>query len=140
MCYYRANSGKFEVVKNCIETFCAWSGLRVNVDKFGVFWSRNVSRITQRHLRQVWPLQKLSEEAKYLGNRLFIGKNKKEIFSYMKDKSCHRIQGWKNRALSKAGKEILLKSIVQVVPSFIMTVFLHPKLLCEELKRMMKLF
>lgn len=38
------------------------------------------------------------------------------------------------------GKEILLKSVIQVVPSYVMSVFLLPISLCEEIERMMNSF
>lgn len=41
---------------------------------------------------------------------------------------------------SCAGKEILLKTVVQAIPSFVMSVFVIPKMLCEELERMMNSF
>ena len=69
-----------------------------------------------------------------------VGKNKKAIFSFIKDKVWKRIQGWKRRMLSKAGKEILLKTVVQAIPMYVMSVFLLPISLCTELERMMNSF
>ena len=42
--------------------------------------------------------------------------------------------------LSKAGKEILLKTVVQAIPMYVMSVFLLPISLCTELERMMNSF
>ena len=39
--------------------------------------------------------------------------------------------------LSKAGKEIPLKSMLQATPSYVMSVFILHATLCEELERMM---
>lgn len=66
--------------------------------------------------------------------------NKYEIFSFIKEKAFRRLHGWRHKFLSRAGKEILLKSIVQGMPSYVMRVFLIPQLLCADLERMMNSF
>lgn len=50
------------------------------------------------------------------------------------------MQGWKNKMLSQAGKESLLKSVVQSLPTYVMNVFALPLILCEELEQMMNSF
>ena len=41
---------------------------------------------------------------------------------------------------SRAGKEILLKSMAQTMPTFALSVFLMPLSLCEDLERLMNGF
>ena len=77
---------------------------------------------------------------KYLGLPSLIGKNKKAIFSFIKDKVWLRFQGWRKKLLSKAGKEVVLKTVVHSIPSYVMSVFLIPLCLCEELEKMMNSF
>lgn len=48
-----------------------------------------------------------------------------------------KIQGWRSNKISKAGKEILLKSAAQAVPTYSMSTFLLPSTLLDELQRMM---
>ena len=74
------------------------------------------------------------------GCLLLLEKNKKAIFSFIKDKVWLRFQGWRKKLLSKAGKEVLLKTVVHSIPSYVMSVFLIPLCLCEELERMMNSF
>lgn len=79
-------------------------------------------------------------QGKHLGLPSFIGKNKYQISSYVKDKVWSKVNGWRKKLLSQAGKEILIKTVAQAIPSYIMSVFVLPKHLCEEIERMMNSF
>ena len=49
-------------------------------------------------------------------------------------------RSWKEKILTLAGKEVLIKSVAQVVPSYTMSFFLLPKNLCDELIRVIRQF
>jgi hypothetical protein len=49
-----------------------------------------------------------------------------------------KLTNWKVKFLSKAGKEVLLKAVVQAIPSYSMSVFLLPASLCKDLNRLMQ--
>ena len=53
---------------------------------------------------------------------------------------ANKVSGWKEKLLTPAGKEILIKSVAQAVPSYTMSCFLLPKKLCEELTGMIRQF
>lgn len=57
---------------------------------------------------------------KYLGLPIYIGRSKAKAFQYLKDRIWKRIQGWKEKMLSKAGKEILVKAVAQAIPTYAM--------------------
>lgn len=44
------------------------------------------------------------------------------------------MQSWKGKIVSRAGKEILLKFVIQEIPSYVTGVFLLPQKLCDELE------
>lgn len=50
------------------------------------------------------------------------------------------MQSWKSRFLSQAGKEIMLKSVIQALPVYTMSCFKLPKGLCKDLSRHMAKF
>ncbi|KAM6587352.1 hypothetical protein CsatA_009957 [Cannabis sativa] len=80
------------------------------------------------------------ENGYYLGLPCSVGRNKNAILGFLKDKLRKRIQGWKGRILSRAGKEVLLKSVAQVLPSYAMNVFLLSSDTCKELWWLMAKF
>lgn len=50
------------------------------------------------------------------------------------------MKGWKEGFLSRASKEVLIKVVVQAIPSYIMSFFKLPKGVCKEIERMMASF
>jgi hypothetical protein len=75
-----------------------------------------------------------------LGLPAIIDRSKVEAFPGVKGKVWDRINGWKENFLSQVGKEILLKSVIQAIPSYTMSVFQLPKTMCKELNLMMSKF
>ena len=47
---------------------------------------------------------------------------------------------WKVKFLSQAGKEVLLKSIVQAIPTYCMSIFKLPKAVLNAINKSMKKF
>jgi hypothetical protein len=72
----------------------------------------------------------------YLGLPVHVGKSRVATFSYLKDRIWKRIQGWKEKMLSKAGKEILIKAVAQAIPTFAMGCFDLTKTLCDRISAM----
>ena len=70
---------------------------------------------------------------RYLGLPVSVGKSKKLMFEYIKKKVWSRIQGWQEKLLSKAGKEILIKAVAQSISTCAMSCFDLTKGLCDEL-------
>ena len=73
-----------------------------------------------------------------LGCQLWWVEKKKESFIYIKERIWEKLQGLKEKLLSQAGREVLLKAIVQAIPTFAMSCFQLPMNLCHEIEVMTK--
>jgi len=56
------------------------------------------------------------------------------------EKVIRKLNNWKSRLLSLAGKEVLLKAVVQAIPTYSMSVFLLLVSLCRDLNQLMQSF
>ena len=63
-------------------------------------------------------VNEVREYEKYLGLPAVVGRNKKESLNYIRERVWNKLQGWKEKLLSQAGKEVLLKAVVQAIPIF----------------------
>ena len=86
----------------------------MNFAKSELSFSKNVSET----LRETLEVEK---HEKYLGLPIMVGRSKKIIFSHVKERVWKKLKGWKSCLLSRAGKEVLLKLVIQAIPSYAMS-------------------
>lgn len=63
----------------------------------------------------------MDSNMKYLGEPALWGRSKKMVPYFLCDRVRNRFKSWKQSLLSVAGKEILIKAVIQAIPSFIMS-------------------
>ena len=64
---------------------------------------------------------------KYLGLPITSGKSKVNTFKELQEKITKRVMGWKEKFISKARREILIKMVAQAIPTYSMGLFKIPK-------------
>ncbi|XP_019172466.1 PREDICTED: uncharacterized protein LOC109167850 [Ipomoea nil] len=124
-------------IKRCLSVYEDLSGQAVNYHKSSICYSRNTSNVDRENVAQVLGVTQAPNFGKYLGLPSFVGRHKKAAFAYIEDKIRQRIGSWNKRLLSQAGKEILLKTVAQSMPTFSMSVFLLPISVCTAIERTM---
>ncbi|GAA0163037.1 hypothetical protein LIER_43626 [Lithospermum erythrorhizon] len=85
-------------------------------------------------------VSEVSDHQKYLGLPSTIGRSKKEIFASILERVRAKIEGGQATTLSRAGKEVLIKVVLQAIPCYAMQCFKLPTTLCQELERIMANF
>lgn len=115
-------------------------GQMIYKDKSAVMFSRNTSAAKKGDFMRELNLQRETINDRYLGLPVHVGMSKTKMFAYLKEKIWQRIQGWKEKMLSRAGKEVLIKAIVQAIPSFAMGCFDLTKEICEQISKMIAKF
>jgi hypothetical protein len=100
-----------------LKTYKVASGQEINLSKSEVFFRRNKSETTQKDLSHIIGVRHVMGTGKYLGLPSMIGRDKRSVLSFIKDRIWKRINAWRGRALSKAGKEVMIKSVLQSIPS-----------------------
>jgi hypothetical protein len=85
------------------------TGQEINLTKSEVFFSRNLSVAAQEDLSRIMGVRHVLGTGKYLGLPSMIGRKKKDVFSYIKDRIWRRINSWRGTVYSREGKEILIK-------------------------------
>ena len=70
---------------------------------------------------------------KYLGLSMVGGKNKVSTFKDLREQIAKRITSWKEKFISKVGREVLIKLVAQAIPTCSMSLFKLPRVLCNDI-------
>ncbi|KAJ1414333.1 Ribonuclease H domain [Sesbania bispinosa] len=84
---------------------------------------------------KAWP-----SPGKYLGLPAEWGKSKNDALHWIKERVMAKVEDWKGMLLNQAGKEVLIKLIIQAIPSYAMSVISFPKTFCKKLNSLVANF
>lgn len=131
--FLKANQENATYLQYVLQVYEACSGQMINKDKSFVLFSKNTCQTAGDEFLSTLGLAQGVRTDKYLGLPIYMGRSRKQTFAYLKDRVWKRIQGWKEKLLSKAGKETLIKAVAQAIPSYAMACFDITKSLADEI-------
>lgn len=123
-----------------LNQYCFATGQAVNLNKLGVSFRSGCPINLQRNLAQQLRVPIIDKTGNYLGIPTDWGKSKKEMFAWILARVNMKIVGWKEKFLSNAGKETLIKSVVQALPQYAMSIFKIPMSICISIERRIATF
>ncbi|GLT35476.1 hypothetical protein SLA2020_099250 [Shorea laevis] len=116
------------------------SDQQINLDKSSIFFSSNTSPAVQQQVIQTLNVSKVIVDDKYLGLPLIIGRKRAICFDFIRERVWSKIKGWKTKLLSRAGREILIKAVVQAIPTYCMGCFKLPQNFLQSLNNIISNF
>ena len=126
-------------IKSILFSFQNFSGLSVNYAKSGLIvigkeegWAARAAEDLQCQLVQL-PIT-------YLG--VPLGANMKKFSSWQPilDKIQHRLASWKASCLSRAGRLVLIKAVLNNLPVYYLSLFKIPKRVANEINKIQRKF
>uniref|UniRef100_A0A803P8S6 Reverse transcriptase domain-containing protein n=1 Tax=Cannabis sativa TaxID=3483 RepID=A0A803P8S6_CANSA len=97
----------------------------------------DTSRTSINHFLQ---MSQADDRSMYLVLPSTMGRNKTTALGYLRDRVRRKLQGWDSKILSRAGKEVLIKSVAQALPSYAMSVFLLPWEISRDIESLLAKF
>lgn len=94
----------------------------------------------RQEISELLQVREVERHSKYLGLPTIVGRSKKAVFSCLKERIGKKIQGWKERLMSRAGKEVPIKAVIQAIPTYMMSIFKIPDGLIDDIHAMMAHF
>ena len=61
------------------------------------------------------------------------GQSKVSTFNELQERITKRVKGWKEKFISKARREVLIKTIAQAIPTYSMSIFKIPKVVGDSI-------
>lgn len=136
--FCQATVNEAEEVRRILEKYAHASGQLINLEKSSMVFSPGTLQVVRTQIQGVLGIQIVEKFDKYLGLPAVVGRSKKEVFNFLKDRVWDRIRGWHERDFSMAGREVLIKAVLQAVPTYVMSCFLLPLSLVQEIEQMVR--
>lgn len=70
----------------------------------------------------------------YLDLPSFVGRDKRKVFSSIRERIWKKLQTWKGILFSVGGREVLIKAVAQATSTYAMSVFQIPSSLCDDIR------
>ena len=138
--FTRATEEEVECVLDLLSIYEAASGQKLNMEKSVVSFSRNIEPDKKILLLEKLNFKAVDDHDSYLGLPTYVGCSKKAVFQSIQDRVWKKLKGWKEKFLSQAGREILIKSVAQAIPLYMMQCFKLPMSVISEIEKMCRRF
>ncbi|GJV83921.1 putative RNA-directed DNA polymerase, eukaryota, reverse transcriptase zinc-binding domain protein [Tanacetum coccineum] len=137
--FAHGNTNSARVIMESLEEFKIVSGLVPSLPKSTAYFC-NVTNHVKMSILQILPFEEGRLPVKYLGVPLvssrLIYKDCKELF----EKVQHRVDDWKNKSLSIAGRLQLVNSVIGSLHVFWASVFMLPTRILLDIEQIMRGF
>ncbi|CAM8999447.1 unnamed protein product [Rhodiola kirilowii] len=131
--FLRAARSEVDYLMETLRLYEDILGQKINLAKSEICFSNNVSAELKEYISDRLGMRQVSSFSKYLGLPVSFSNNKSEIFKFIVDRMWQKVQGWKEKTLSMAGKETLIKAILQAIPTYAMMCYKLPASLCKRI-------
>ena len=121
-------------LKDCLDSYAKASGQLLNFNKSALSFSPNTLARDKNVICDLFGISQVAGHEIYLGLPTFSMRNKRIQFGYIRDRVIRKLQGWKEKTISQGGKEVLIKSIVQAIPTYAMSCFILPDSIVKEIE------
>ncbi|CAL9015940.1 unnamed protein product [Prunus brigantina] len=131
--FLRADETNCRRFMHLLNRHCAATGQLVNHQKSCLYFSSNTPTERKTIIDSILGVEGMDNLGNYLGMPTMWWRSKKVAMNYVKERVKDKISSWKQSSLSLAGKEVLIKAVATVVPTYPMHCFKFTKGLCDEI-------
>jgi hypothetical protein len=91
--------------------------------KSSIFSSPNIQQPVREAVRGALHIDREALTEKYLGLPTASGRITEEVFEHILERARGKAQGWCEKLMSCAAKEVLIRSVIQLLPTYAMSCF-----------------
>ena len=138
--FCKATTSDVTRIQDILSQYEKASGQLINRQKTTLFFSKSTPPAAQRDIQDKLEVLAIKQYERYLGLPSFVGRAKYSSFAQIKERVWSKLKGWKEKLISQAGREILIKSVAQAIPAYAMSCFQLPNRLIKEIEVLIRRF
>lgn len=131
--FFKADQESCRNIKQCFDSYEEASGQIINYEKSALTFSPFTQRSNQLRVKQYLKIKESKSHELYLGAPSFSLRRKRIQFGFLKDRMLKKVESWSASNFSKGGKEVLIKAVLQAIPTYTMGCFRIPTSVCKEM-------
>ena len=131
--FCKATSQACQKLKEVLDTFCAQSRQLINFHKSTIMFSKNTRNLDKQAVGGIFNIPHSSSLGKYLGCSLFQGRPASELFQTLTTKATSKLDSWRTKCFSKAGRVVLIQSNLETLQTHTMQCYKLPRRITDQL-------
>jgi hypothetical protein len=133
--FCRAKIKEANNIMNVLKEYQRISGQQINLNKSAMTFSPHLHQNIQQAFHNIMPIQITANIDKYLGMPTTMRRARTQDFNFIMDRVWNKLKGWKERNLSFSGRSVLINAVIQAIPTYMMSCFLIPKVICHQIEK-----
>jgi hypothetical protein len=138
--FFPTKENQAQVVHSVLRRYEKGTGQLINPSKCSMMFGTQCLPMDQEKVMALLSVENVASEEKCLGLPTHEGRLNKSKFRTTKDRMSKKFMNWAECYMSVGAKEVLIKSVAQAIPTYVMGVFKLPSTLCEEVTGMVRYF
>ncbi|XP_055962295.1 uncharacterized protein LOC130015681 [Mercurialis annua] len=138
--FCKANSQECSLIKEILQVYSKASGQVINMEKSALSFGKGTRPETREEIKSIFNVPEVKCHEKYLGLPSSVGRCKGNSFQSIKDRIWQKLNDWKSSLFSGGGKDVLIRAVVQAIPTYFMNCFKFPKSLIDAIERLCNKF
>lgn len=127
-------------IKDCLYSYENASEKLINFTKSSISFNENLDKVYKQLLCDFFRVSMSISSSSYLGMPMNVGRSKIASFGFIRDRIWKQVNSWRTKSLSWGGREVLIKSVLQSIPSYLMSLFGLPTFLCDAIHKLLNSF
>lgn len=135
-----AGANNCRILSTILKEYCDAAGQTSNLNKSTILFSSNTPPSIRASTCAILRIRDSTDPEKYFGILSVWEKTKYQALAYVREKMCRKVQGWSRSFLSQAGREVMIKAVINAIPTFLMMCFKFLDKNCEEFDNLISNF